>query len=111
MTFRNESTGEYQFYYVQFKATAPGIISVIDLSTPVRQSSSHVITVFNPLTTAVSFNINCNIQDVNLPPQFTVPAQSEVRKLLFPLRVVIKILCNCFMFFTTYRAIFDVVTK
>jgi len=77
VTFKNEQTLEYQFYFVQIKATAPGIISVIELSTPVRQSSSGMITISNPLQTPINFQLNCNVQEVSFPPQRTVPPQSE----------------------------------
>eukprot|EP00794_Sanderia_malayensis_P018879 gene18879-20779_t len=77
VTFKNEQSGEYQYYYVQFKATTPGVISTIDLSTPVRQSTSRTITVNNPLQAPVNFQTNCNLQDINLPPQFTIPPQSN----------------------------------
>ncbi len=83
VTFKNEQTGEYQYYYVQFKATAPGVITTIELSTPVRQSTSRTITVHNPLLTPVNFQTNCNVQDVNLPPQFIVPPSSNVSSLVF----------------------------
>ena len=78
MTFKNEQTLEYQFFYVQFKATPPGVISAIDLSTPVRQSNSGMINVSNPLQIPVTFQLSCNVQDVSFPPQRTVPPQSEV---------------------------------
>ena len=83
VTFKNEQTLEYQFYFVQIKATAPGIISVIELSTPVRQSSSGMITISNPLQTPINFQLNCNVQEVSFPPQRTVPPQSEVSTTTF----------------------------
>jgi hypothetical protein len=67
---------------VTFKATPPGIISTIDLTTPVRQSASHVISLYNPLTVQVSFSTASTLSDILLPPNFTVPPQSEVRGFL-----------------------------
>ena len=78
ITFKNEQTGEFQFYYITFKVGSPGVIGNIELSTPVRQGVSHVVTINNPLTNLVNFQTNCNVQDVNLPPQLTIPPQSEV---------------------------------
>ncbi|CAB3998552.1 Hypothetical predicted protein [Paramuricea clavata] len=75
--FKNEQTSEYLFYYVTFKATPPGIISTIDLTTPVRQSASHVISLYNPLTVQVNFSTASTLSDILLPPNFTVPPQSE----------------------------------
>ena len=76
--FRNELSGEYLFYYVTFKATPPGVMAAIELSTPVRQSTSHLVTLHNPLTSPVSFSSQCSVADIQLPPNFTVPPSSEV---------------------------------
>ncbi|XP_056381388.1 hydrocephalus-inducing protein homolog isoform X2 [Hyla sarda] len=77
VTFRNETTQEYMFYYVTFKATPPGIISTIELVTPVRQSTAATLRVENPLSVPVTFTTDCKVPEINLPPQITVPAQSE----------------------------------
>lgn len=76
--FRNEQSGEYLFYYVSFKALPPGVMATIDLSTPVRKSTSHVVTLQNPLNSPVTFNSQCSVVDIQLPPSFTVPPLSEV---------------------------------
>lgn len=76
--FRNEQSGEYLFYYVTFKAVPPGVMATIDLSTPIRKSTSHVVTLHNPLSTPVTFNSQCSVADIQLPPSFTVPPLSEV---------------------------------
>lgn len=78
MIFRNEHGGEYLFYYVTFKAVAPGVMATIDLATPIRKSTSHVVTLHNPLSTPVTFNSQCSVADIQLPPSFTVPPLSEV---------------------------------
>ncbi|XP_066439738.1 hydrocephalus-inducing protein homolog isoform X2 [Eleutherodactylus coqui] len=77
VTFRNETTQEYMFYYVTFKATPPGIISTIELVTPVRQSTAATLRVENPLSVPITFTTDCKVPEINLPPQITVPAQSE----------------------------------
>ncbi|CAJ0963873.1 unnamed protein product [Ranitomeya imitator] len=77
VTFRNETTQEYMFYYVTFKATAPGIVSTIELVTPVRQSTAATLCVENPLAAPVTFTTDCRVPEINLPPHITVPAQSE----------------------------------
>ncbi|XP_078688637.1 hydrocephalus-inducing protein-like [Branchiostoma floridae x Branchiostoma belcheri] len=77
VVFREDTTGEYQFYFVTFKATPPGTISTLYLTTPVRQSASHTVTVENPLAMPITFSTDCKVADVSLPPQFVVPAQSE----------------------------------
>lgn len=79
VTFKNEQSGEYQFYYVTFKVGSATTIGSIEMTTPARQSVLHVVTVHNPLVNMVNFQTNCNLQDVNLPPQFIVPPQSDVR--------------------------------
>ncbi|XP_015224105.2 hydrocephalus-inducing protein homolog isoform X3 [Lepisosteus oculatus] len=77
VTFRNEITQEYLFYYVNFKATAPGIMKTIEMVTPVRQSHSATVTVENPLPTPLSFTTECKSTEISVPSQLTVPAQSE----------------------------------
>ncbi|XP_035827636.1 hydrocephalus-inducing protein [Aplysia californica] len=77
VTFVNEQTGEYQFYEVTFRATKPGVISAIQLSTPVRQSVPHTVTVENPLSYQVNFSISCSVPEVLIPNQLAVPANSQ----------------------------------
>ncbi|KAG8437289.1 hypothetical protein GDO86_008117 [Hymenochirus boettgeri] len=77
ITFRNEATQEYLFYFITFKATPPSIISTIEMVTPVRQSTVATVKVENPLVTPVTFITECKVPEINLPPQLTVPAQSE----------------------------------
>ena len=79
VVFTNEQSGEYQFYEVQLRSTKPGVISTIDLSTPVRQSVPHIIRLDNPLSYPVTFNAACNIPEVLMPSSLSVPAQSQVR--------------------------------
>ncbi|XP_030613884.1 hydrocephalus-inducing protein homolog isoform X2 [Archocentrus centrarchus] len=77
VTFRNDETGEYLFYLVTFKATSPGVLSAIELVTPVRRVASASIQVENPLTTAVCLTTECKCRDIIVPPQHTVPRQSK----------------------------------
>ncbi|XP_046359897.2 hydrocephalus-inducing protein homolog isoform X3 [Haliotis rufescens] len=79
VTFVNEQTSEYQYYEVTFRATKPGVLSSIDLSTPVRQSVHHTVKIDNPLTYPVTFSVTCNIPEVLMPTQLQIPAQSEGR--------------------------------
>ncbi|KAM6352746.1 hydrocephalus-inducing protein homolog isoform 6-T13 [Alca torda] len=77
VTFLNEVTEEYLFYMATFKATTSGPISTVEMSTAVRQRGSSTVKVDNPLPVPVTFAIDCKVPDVNVPPYFTVPAQSE----------------------------------
>ncbi|XP_043935458.1 hydrocephalus-inducing protein homolog [Protopterus annectens] len=77
VTFRNEATQEYLYYLVTFRATPPGVLSTIEMTTTVRQSTSATVKVDNPLSSPVTFTTDCKSAEINLPPQFTVPAQSE----------------------------------
>ncbi|KAM6300471.1 hydrocephalus-inducing protein homolog [Aegotheles albertisi] len=77
VTFLNEVTKEYLFYMVTFKATVSGPISTVKMTTAVWQRTSSTIKVDNPLPVPVTFAIDCKVPDVNVPPHFTVPAQSE----------------------------------
>ena len=51
---------------------------MINLSTPVRQSVPHTIMLENPLHYPVTFAANCNVPEIMMPNQMSVPAQSEV---------------------------------
>ncbi|NXS93719.1 HYDIN protein, partial [Jacana jacana] len=77
VTFLNEVTQEYLFYMVTFKATASGPISTIEMSTAVRQRASSTVKVDNPLPVPVTFDIDCKVPDISVPPHFTVPSQSK----------------------------------
>ncbi|XP_027128846.1 hydrocephalus-inducing protein homolog isoform X3 [Larimichthys crocea] len=76
VTFRNVS-GEYLFYFVTFEATSPGVLSIIELVTPVRQKASATVQVENPLTTATYLTTECKCLDISAPSQHTVPGQSK----------------------------------
>lgn len=79
-TFINEQTMEYQYFEVTFKATRPGTIKTMDLTTPVRQCLPCTISLENPLSNAVMFNVSCsgtNTQEILMPNQLNVPAQSQ----------------------------------
>ncbi|MCJ8733357.1 hypothetical protein PDJAM_G00222410, partial [Pangasius djambal] len=76
LTFKNEATGEYQFYYLNFKATPPGVISTIEMVTVVRQMASGCVNLENPLPTSLLFTTECRSTDINVQPQFSVPALS-----------------------------------
>lgn len=78
VTFRHHETGEYLFYLVTFKATSPGVLSTIELVTPVRRAASATVQVENPLTTASCLTTECKSRDIIVPPQHTVPGQSKV---------------------------------
>ena len=78
--FRNEATGEFVVYLVQFKAIAAGTIEQISLKTPVRNSVSYAIKIENPLPYAASFNSECKLNDISVPVTFTIPPNAEVRR-------------------------------
>ncbi|KAM4733696.1 hydrocephalus-inducing protein homolog isoform 3-T4 [Anableps anableps] len=77
VTFRNEATGEYLFYLVNFKVKPPKVLSTISLETLVRKVASAVLHVENPMTIATSFTTECKCNDIKVPPQQTVPGQSK----------------------------------
>ena len=78
MTFINEQSGEYQYYELTFKSAKPGVITTIDLTTPVRQSVHHKIKLENPLAQAVVFSASCAVPEVLMPATLNVPPNSHV---------------------------------
>lgn len=79
MIFRNEVTSEFLHYLVSFRVIPSGVIKTIEMTSPVRQSTSASIKVENPLPYLVTFSTECRVPDISLPSQFVVPANSEVR--------------------------------
>ncbi|KAL5255873.1 hypothetical protein ACHWQZ_G011188 [Mnemiopsis leidyi] len=78
ITFKNEQSGEFQFYFVTYKVSTAGVIDTIKLTAPVRQSVSHTIPLYNPLSVSVTLNTQLhNSTEISLLPTFTVPASSE----------------------------------
>jgi hydrocephalus-inducing protein len=77
VTFKSEESGEYLYYNITFKSTPPGIIGTIDLTSQVRKGVSHVISITNPLTGAVTMTASSNVTDIALPANFIIGAQSE----------------------------------
>ena len=78
MTFKNETSGEYLYYHVNFKSTPPGVMGVVELTTAVRKSALHKINIHNPLPTPVTMTTNTNVAEITMPTSFLVGAQSEV---------------------------------
>lgn len=78
VTFRNESSGEYLFYLITFKATSSRVLSTIELVTTVRQAVSATVQVENPLTANVCLSSECKSPDISVPLQHTVPGRSKV---------------------------------
>ena len=56
---KNETTGEYMFYEVTFKATAAGVLDTIPLNTCVRSVTRHTVDIANPLTVPVEVQMTC----------------------------------------------------
>uniref|UniRef100_A0A3P8U8F5 HYDIN axonemal central pair apparatus protein n=1 Tax=Amphiprion percula TaxID=161767 RepID=A0A3P8U8F5_AMPPE len=77
VTFCNKVTGEYLFYLVTFKATSPGVLSTIELTTTARRAVSATVEVENPLTKPASFTTECKSLDISVPSQHTVSGQSK----------------------------------
>ncbi|XP_036044752.1 LOW QUALITY PROTEIN: hydrocephalus-inducing protein homolog [Onychomys torridus] len=75
--FRNEVTSEFLYYTVSFRVIPSGIIKTIQMTTSVRQNASASIKLENPLPYSVTFSTECKLNDISLPSQFAVPANSE----------------------------------
>lgn len=70
--FRNEVTGEFLYYAISYKSTAPGVINTFDLNTSVRQSVSQEVSIINSLTTPVIFTSSCAEPQITVPHTFTI---------------------------------------
>ncbi|XP_025115052.1 hydrocephalus-inducing protein-like isoform X4 [Pomacea canaliculata] len=77
VTFINDQTGEYQYYEISIRATKPGVIAMLELSTPVRKSVPYTLRLDNPLNTPITFSATCNVPEIQMPSQLQVPPQSQ----------------------------------
>ena len=84
MTFLNEKTGEYLFYFYNLRVTLPGVIETIELETPCRHALSHSINIRNPMPQGVTFFASCPSADILMPPQFIIAPESLVISYLYP---------------------------
>lgn len=98
LTFKNEATGEYQFYYLNFKSTPPGVISTIEMVTVARQMTSGFVNLENPLPTNLLLTTECRNTDISVQPQFSVPALSTVLLVfVFLFTRVVKVAGDCLL--------------
>eukprot|EP00049_Salpingoeca_infusionum_P004740 m.82988 g.82988 ORF g.82988 m.82988 type:complete len:5086 (+) comp12709_c0_seq1:219-15476(+) len=88
--FKNETTLEYMYYEVQFKSTTASSLETITLSTAVRQSVQHTITLKNPLPQPLLFSMSCTADgsskpciDILGPSTFRVPPRTNQAKYTF----------------------------
>jgi hypothetical protein len=72
ITFRNETTQEYIFYSVNYKNLPPGLISTIEIMSPIRQIQSREIVISNPLSVPSVFTSSCSNNEVIIPHTFTI---------------------------------------
>ncbi|KAI8900319.1 hypothetical protein BC833DRAFT_523632 [Globomyces pollinis-pini] len=77
VTFKNEQTQEYSFYNLTYKSLPPGVISVIEITSPIRQLQTREVIISNPLTTPASFSGSSNNVEVTVPNSFTIQPKSE----------------------------------
>ncbi|KAJ3142605.1 hypothetical protein HK100_000034 [Physocladia obscura] len=75
--FKNEQTQEFMFYNLAIKSTPPGVISTVDMVTPVRQLCTREIVISNPLSNSVTFNASCNHPDIAVPHTFSAQPKSD----------------------------------
>ena len=81
VAFVSEESGEYQFYNVQFRSTSATTVDTINLTSAVRQSTSHTITIDNPFPTPVNMVTYVNVPTINISNNFQIKAESQVRKI------------------------------
>ena len=77
VTFKNEKTGEFIFYSFHLRATAPGILSSYELTTPVRQSISQFVKIINPFNLLATMSTSCTVAEITIPASFIVGASSS----------------------------------
>ena len=79
VVFKNESSNEYCFYDLGFKAVKGGSVGTIDLVTQVRVPISYSLKLENPLANTVTFNASCsNVTEVLIPPSLSITGKGQV---------------------------------
>eukprot|EP01016_Furgasonia_blochmanni_P052859 TRINITY_DN8472_c0_g1_i18.p1 TRINITY_DN8472_c0_g1~~TRINITY_DN8472_c0_g1_i18.p1 ORF type:complete len:437 (+),score=114.92 TRINITY_DN8472_c0_g1_i18:49-1311(+) len=78
---KNEQTYEFVFFKINMNIAAPDIIGKVDLSSVVRETSSAIVTLENPLKNPVEFKkeqITCDNDNVTInPTNFVIAPKSE----------------------------------
>jgi len=75
--FVNDKTGEYLFYTLALKTEPAGTLDAISMQAPLRQLTSHMLPLTNPLDAPVTFTAAVNNPEVTVPPSLTVEANSK----------------------------------
>jgi len=75
--FINDRTGEYLFYTLSLKAEAAGVLQTIPMQAPLRQLTTHMQPVTNPLDVPVTFTASVNNAEVNVPASVTVEPNTK----------------------------------
>jgi hypothetical protein len=76
--FKNEQTQEYIHYNVTFRSIPPGVIGVVELTTPVRQLITREIIISNPTTTHVTFTTNCAVAEITVPHSLVILPKAQI---------------------------------
>jgi hydrocephalus-inducing protein len=75
--FKNETTQEYLYFSLNYKGTPAGVTSTIEMTSAVRQLLAREVTIYNPLSTAVTFNGSSNNLEVSVPHTTIIQPKSE----------------------------------
>jgi len=81
--FINDKTGEYLFYTLSLTAQAAGVLQRIPMQAPLRQLSTHMLPLHNPLADPVAFTASVANPEVAVPPSFTVQPNGKAE---FPIQ-------------------------
>ncbi|CAG9464033.1 unnamed protein product [Pedinophyceae sp. YPF-701] len=77
VVFKNESSGEYIFFPVEFDAAPPPSQGLLKLECPVRQRATAVVHVHNPLDAPVDLAVACTAPGVIAPQTLHVAPNSS----------------------------------
>lgn len=81
VTFLNETSGEYLPFILSVNATEPDLLENIELSSPIRESISRIVTIENPTDSEVVIaksQFTCASEYIDIgPDQLKIPPKSE----------------------------------
>ena len=77
ITFRNPNTEEFIHYTVSYRVIPSENIELISLATQVRKAVPATVKIDNPLGHSVTLNTDTKLSEINVPPSFVIPPNSN----------------------------------
>lgn len=67
VSFKNETTQEFIYFNINYKNLPPGVISTLEIMSPIRQLHTREITISNPLLIPAAFSVSSTNPEISTP--------------------------------------------